>query len=429
MNKPSLFSLVLLLMASAAHAKDLSGLYDPGTLSYWETRYPVSTRKIFDQVILPVLTVEEKQRLSGVQLDFPIHAGSFMKGQPLAFYHPAGLARVVMPIFSLKFLDDLCTAYAWLQVKGYSLETISDYTAMLKYKDFPGGRYPPPLQALHIPDDALKDKEVNDLALGHFVTARTFILLHELGHYYYRHAATTTEQSRHNEEQADAFAAEVMGRTPLPPLGMLVFFLADAHWADYRVNFSSDEEWEQHLLENSTHPLSGERLHALAKRLEDPDLAREINALGDFLDDPDIQAGIILTAKSTSEAALAPRRPGQLANMRQSASSNVPNSLPFQGNYVGTSTQISDPGSSFPVVVVLNRQDGNQVKGQYTFGLGQGTIEGTVSGDSLFYDWNWAGNYGRGILRSEPNGTEFSGTWGYRESANNGGQWRIRRQD
>ena len=172
---------------------------------------------IFNQVILPVLTGEEKQRLSGVQLDFPLHAEGDSKGQPLAFYHPVDQSLVVMPIFSLKFLDDLCTAYAWLQVKGYSLETISDYTAMLKYKDFPAGSYPQPLKALHIPDDALKDKEVDELALGHFVTARTFILLHELGHVYYRHRATTAEQSRRNEEQADAFAAQVMGRTPLPP--------------------------------------------------------------------------------------------------------------------------------------------------------------------------------------------------------------------
>lgn len=166
MKKPLYFPLLLLLMSTAAPAKDLSGLYDPATLSYWQTRYPVSTRKIFDQVILPVLAVEEKQRLSGVQLDFPLHAEGDSKGQPLAFYRPVDQSRVVMPIFSLKFLDDLCTAYAWLQVKGYSLETISDYTAMLKYKDFPAGRYPQPLKALHIPDDALKDKEVDELALG-----------------------------------------------------------------------------------------------------------------------------------------------------------------------------------------------------------------------------------------------------------------------
>lgn len=429
MKKPLYFPLLLLLMSTATPAKDLSSLYDLDTLAYWQTRYPVSTRKIFDQVILPVLTGEEKQRLSGVQLDFPLHAEGDSKGQPLAFYHPVDQSLVVMPIFSLKFLDDLCTAYAWLQVKGYSLETISDYTAMLKYKDFPAGSYPQPLKALHIPDDALKDKEVDELALGHFVTARTFILLHELGHVYYHHRATTAEQSRRNEEQADAFAAQVMGRTPLPPLGMLVFFLADAHWADYRVSFRSDAEWEEHLRRYGAHPLSGQRLHALAARLEDPDLARRIDQLGSLLDDPDIQAGIILTAKSTDETALTPRRPGELANIGRSTTDGKPASASFQGRYVGTSVQSSEPGQPYQIVFVFQRHGDNRVTGLYSFGLGQGNIEGTLIGDTLHYEWSWAGNYGKGIMHASQGGMAFSGVWGYRESSDNGGEWSGRRED
>lgn len=215
----------------------------------------------------------------------------------------------------------------------------------------------------------------------------------------------------------------------MPPLGMLVFFLADAHWADYRVSFRSDAEWEEHLRRYGTHPLSGQRLHALAARLDDPDLARRIDQLGTLLDDPDIQAGIILTAKSTDETALAPRRPGELANVERSITNGGPASVPFQGRYVGTSVQHSEPRQSNPIVIVFPRRGGNRVTGLYSFGLGQGTIEGTLTGDTLHYEWTWAGNDGRGILRASQNGATFSGTWGYRESSDNGGEWSGRRED
>jgi hypothetical protein len=159
-------------------------------------------------------------------MDFPIHAADPIKGDPLAFYVPPDQIRVVFPIFSVKFLDDLSTAYAWLQLNGYVLDTISEYTAMLMHKDL-GGRYPPPLQALHIPPDALQNKRVDELAMDHFVTARMFILLHELGHIYYNHRGSMIA----NEVEADQFAIEVMRRSPVPPVGMLVYFMAEATMA------------------------------------------------------------------------------------------------------------------------------------------------------------------------------------------------------
>ena len=192
----------LLCVPAVLAAKDLSGLYDHATLEHWKPRYERSTTKILEQVIAPVLLTQEKQRLGNVRLDFLLYGEGRAKEHPLQFYVPPDGSRVVMPIASLKFLDDLCTAYAWLHINGYSLETISEYTAMLRYKDFPEGRYPRPLQALRIPDDALKDPRVDELALGHFVTARTFILLHELGHIFHNHRGSTVQ----NEQQADRFA-------------------------------------------------------------------------------------------------------------------------------------------------------------------------------------------------------------------------------
>ena len=102
--------------------------------------YQTSTNRILNDFVFRYLTSEEKRRLVGVSIDFPLEAGADEKGHPLAFYSPPGQPRVVFPIFSMKFLDDLSTAYAWLQVNGYVLDTISEYTAMLAYKDL-GGRY------------------------------------------------------------------------------------------------------------------------------------------------------------------------------------------------------------------------------------------------------------------------------------------------
>jgi hypothetical protein len=402
---------VVLLAPVALAGRDLSGLYDHATLEEWAPRYERSTTKIFERVIKPALLAQEIRGIGAVRLDFPLHGEGLAKEHPLQFY--ADAPRVVMPIASLKFLDDLCTAYAWLQINGYSLETISEYTAMLRYKNFPDGVYPRPLEALQIPPDALTDRRVDELALDHFVTARTFILLHELGHIFYRHNGSTIA----NEKQADEFAAEVMPRTQLPPLGSLVFFLFDAHWASYPPG------------PNDTHPMSGDRLRALAARVEDAGLANALRQLGDSIDDPEIREGFAATGLAANIAALAPRRPGELPRAGRADTSGSPGSTAFQGRFAGESSQFNDPeGRSFAIEVTFQRH-GERVDGQYSFGLGIGRLTGKVIGDTLYFEWDWANNYGRGLLKANNDGTSFSGTWGYRESTSNAGVWNGRRSD
>jgi len=405
-------ALALVLSASPVPAaNDLSTLYDAATLEQWRPRYERSTRRILDEVITPVLLTAERQRLGTPQIDFPLYAQGELRGQPLAFYVPPGPPRVVMPILSLHFLDDLCTAYAWLQINGYGLETISEYNAMLRYHDFPGGRAPPPLVALQIPADALRDRRVDELALGHFVTARTWLLLHELGHVYYGHHPTSFAESRANEEQADRFAATVMKRTPLPPLGILVFFLADANWAGYP------------SAQTATHPLSGARLRALAGQVDDRDLARALGALGDQIDDADIRSGFAATGKAGNLASLAPRRPGALPPLAPTPATAERNA--FHGSYRG---QLAQSGDAPLAVEVALERHGDQVSGEYTFGLGVGTIvRGNVSGTALEFEWRWAGQGGRGRFVSRDNGASFTGTWGYGNSADNAGTWNARR--
>jgi hypothetical protein len=393
-----------LVMATAA---DRAVSYEPATLQYWGERYQRSTTKILTDVIWPALLSEEKRRFGRQPvLDFPLYAEGKARQHPLAFYVPRDLSRVVMPVFSLKFLDDLCTAYAWLQVKGYSLETVSEYTAILKYGPA-SASLPPPLQALGIPADALKVAEVDELALGHFVTARLFILLHEMGHILYGHGARTFAESVRNEQQADQFAISVIKRTPLPPLGMLIFFLADAHWSDFPASGTD------------THPVSGARVSAMASAVDDPQLAQQLRKFGALLDDPDIRTGFVATGKAGDFSALIPRRAGELPR-RQVVSRLGNHRVLFDGVYRGEFVQLLDP-APIAVEVALERQ-GDQVRGRYSFGLGLGTLSGRVVGEQLHFDWNWAGNYGRGVLTGHADGS-FVGTWGYRETASGAGRW------
>lgn len=405
---------LLALLCSLATAADFSRLYDKPTLDYWGGRYSRSTTKILDEVIWPALLSDEKRRLGRKPLlEFPLWAEGEARQHALAFYVPADRDSIVLPVFSLKFLDDLCTAYGWLQVKGYSLETVSEYTAILKHGAPPPEGLSPPLQALGIPEKALDDPRVNELALGHFVTARAFILLHETGHLLYGHNARTPAESVRNEQQADRLAATVMQRTALPPLGIMVFFLADAHWSGFPASG------------RDTHPLSGERVRALAGSLDNPSLAEQLRAFGKLLDDPEIRAGFVATGKVGDLRALAPRRPGELPRRRGESGTARREAL-FDGVYRGEFVQLPDP-RSMPIEIVLERQ-GDRVKGRYTVGLGFGEIEdGKVVGKRLYFNWKWAGNYGQGFWEARDDGS-FSGVWGHREARSGAGTWTGRRR-
>jgi len=399
---------------SMATATDISSLYDRYTLEYWSERYTRTTNRILDEVIWPALLSKEQQNLGGRPvLNFPLYAEGEARQHPLNFYALPNHNIIIFPVFSLKFLDDLCTAYAWLQVKGYSLETVSEYTAILFYGKPPSGGFPPPLKALGIPEDALKDPRVDELALGHFVTARTFILLHEMGHILYDHNTNSNDESIRNEQQADRFAAEVMQRTPLPPLGMLVWFLADAHWTGFPPR-------------RGTHPMSGERVRALANHIDDPALVEQLRRLGkEFLDDPAIRAGFVATGKAGDLAALAPRRPRELPRRKIESKSGAQEAL-FSGVYRGEFVQFGEEPEPMAIELILERR-GDHVTGRYSFGLGFGVIKnGVVVDNQLYFDWEWAGNYGQGNFEGRDDGS-FIGTWGYRETRSGAGTWTGRR--
>ena len=80
------------------------------------------------------------------------------------------------------------------------------------------------------------------------------------------------------------------------------------------------------------------------------------------------------------------------------------------GNYRGK--WLNTKGTDFDVEMGLTRQ-GDVVRGSYNFGVGNATIEGTVSNNTLFYNWKWGTeSYGKGVLKPDASGRELVGTCG-----------------
>jgi peptidase M48-like protein len=426
-----------LVGASQAPARDLGSLYDEQTLQSWQSRYQTGVLRNYSQIILPQLSNEERRALAGVQFAFPLRGPD---GDPFAFYATHPPPTVNLPVLSLKFFDDFSVALAWLSRKGYGLDTAYDYLAMLKYADASefGERYPPPLEALQIPGNALADEDVANLAGKIFDSAIGFVMLHELGHIRFRHRGNGPEVpsdvSRANEEAADRFALEVMRRTESQPTGMAFLFLAFAYGTQNRGDFASAADY-QRALQSATHPLTEARMQALADELRnaaddfasnEPDpvagrkailyIADQLSLVTQILGDTDMQQLIDRIGRTTTLAMLAPRHPGETVAPAQAVGANTG---PFDGSFKG---EIGLPDGSVAITTNL-RSQGDRVTGEYFYGAGRGTLVGIVDKGTLYFEWTEASEHGKGALRADPDGKGFSGSWGMGDSATDGGSW------
>ena len=312
----------------AAAAGGWVEIYTPAQLAQEKPRFEARVRDLY-KILKSLLSASEQSALQGVELQFPLGDPA---AEPFAFYHRGPV--VTMSVFSLLFVEDLCTAYAWLYSKGYSLETVDEYVTMLKYKraaDFPGGRYSPPLTALGVPADAWHDSAVNTLSLRLRNSAYAFIMAHELGHIVKKHrdyADITMAESRRQEAEADAFALDVLSRASEIPMGAILYFQAQAYMmpslGQYIAEGKSRQDWEAAVLKEMTHPLTADRLHELALGLENAAnhepraaerdtlhyIATRLLSIAETLQDADLQQCMAVAAARASPAVLAPRPPG-----------------------------------------------------------------------------------------------------------------------
>lgn len=263
---------VLVFAPSGTFAADLTSAYTEKDLLVWQPRYETTTLQLYRALLGQMigqpaaLTDDQRQQLANVKLRFPLpseQVGSeaSFRGDPLMFYSRPNPPEVTLPALSLKFFSDWCLAYVWLDQNGYEMGSPTIYLKLVKYNSparFPEGRYPPLLSAVGIPDDARKNRDIEQRYFLAFNHLRTFLLLHELGHVYYRHGSSTMGRQA-QEEQADMFAFEALLRLQTPPIGAALYFTAAANLQLNRSDFPSEAEWKEYL-RNLSHPANEVRL-------------------------------------------------------------------------------------------------------------------------------------------------------------------------
>jgi hypothetical protein len=443
---------LLVLISPIAHAQfGLGDLYSNKILRHWQGRYPQNIQWNFDNLVLGKLTPRERRRVGNVKLDFPLHARAELRNHPLQFYAQSN--TITVPILSVRFFDDITQVWGYLWSNNDNMELVGDYLAMLKYRDpadFPGGRFPAPLEALNISRDAWKhDPKMDDVSQKALKSAIVWILAHELAHIYYRHPGygpgVTRQQAQANEAEADRFANMIMRRIGVAPIGVLQFFMAMSHLEPGRGDFANDAAWQRYLQKKATHPLTARRLTAMAADLrrsphdftaEERDqqagvrriyyIADQIEGIGTILENPDMHRLVVAIGLSTDlqslrrrHRALEPVAPGRLCG-----SAGDPTS--FSGRYTGLYTRHLRNGQSEWLSARMDlKRNRNRIVGRFSFGLGEGVLEGfLMQGRRLVYDWRWGNAAGRGFLEASSSGG-LTGSWGYNDATQGGGTWDI----
>jgi hypothetical protein len=402
--------------------------YDDNFLAEWQQRYPPGILSNFNQVILPRIDAAERQALQGVGFRFPLRIDD---REPFAFAADAQNRTIYMSVQSLKFLDEISIAIAWLDRNGYSTESVYNYLTMVK--NWQASEPPPPiLPTLCIPENVLSNPDVDSLAQKSFSTAVVFIMLHELGHIFHGHSGyvgVDPTVARENESEADTYALNVMARLGDVPLGVVNLFLTMAYLFESRTDFSSDQDHELRLAAR-THPLSAERLRRFADALQATAGAYsgrgltqvEIIAITgqirivaqNFLD---IQRLTALIGQSIKPVDLGPVRMGEKLGRRCGGNNGIDG--PFSGKFRGS---ITINNVEFDVDAEMLRT-GGKVRGRSSYGIGVSEFEGIIEDDALHYRWRLGADNGRGILVR--NGENYEGTWGNAESNSDGGVMRL----
>jgi hypothetical protein len=254
------------LSLAPVHAQDVLGLYDLASLSQAAKTYTPNLRGMWQEDFLARLSKAERRRAGDVVLDVPLWGQG---RSPLTFYALVSQRRVVIPIASIKFLDDLAVAFSYYQAHRCDMGLVSDYVAALRVQSpQPAGA---PLDVLGVPASALQDEWVNDVAMKALKSNVFFVLAHEFAHVMYRHqgyAQLTARQAQDQEMAADDFALDVMRRIGVAPIAGGQFFLLTSRLERPPADFHDPAAYAAYQQEQMTHPLSTARLDNLAAGIE-----------------------------------------------------------------------------------------------------------------------------------------------------------------
>jgi hypothetical protein len=425
----------------------IENLYDRATLSYWQTQTPPGIRAALED-IRGVLTRDERNRLRDIILEFPIDCPRFRATlsrpakclDPFTFIASNDGKTIYMSMTSLRFWGDIALAFAWLKTHGKAIDSVLFYVSMLRERsalNSPGVRYPRPLEALGIPDNARSDDETYRLFQGIYVGGLYYVLAHELAHQLFGdrgYSDGNNRRAREAEARADRWALEVMAKLGQAPGGAVYFLTVLGQWSPSRADFASDSAYRRYL-EGATHPLTGDRMLAVADAIEanldafalalppsstgNPRQslraqAEQIRKLGQIFDQAGVHSALEIQGRSLSLDDLKPRPEGTPIGWR-SSSQRTSSGKEFDGYCTGN---MNESGTRLDLVMSLKRQ-GDRVRGWYTLGVGKGRVEGQVRDGRLYFDWSYEGDRGRGVARNTAG--QLVGQWGYGLSESGGG--------
>lgn len=426
----------------ATDAKDSepwSGFYDRSVLAQAAKDLRPGILDNWQHVILPSLTTEERRRLEQVRFVVDLEDPS----SAVNFYAKSG--EVHIPASSARMLGDLVASWIWLNKHRYSTDTVNEYLAILRYQWGSGAlrsqRYRP-LEALGVPADVRTDPAIADEFASVISNVLFFIVGHELGHVLYGHQGIDAKdpaksaRSIAQEQQADAFALELMRRIGELPIGVPMFFMFMTTLEPAPTDPAR------------THPQSSERIRALASALrtqargfargfKDPSAGvAKVNEIADQLvNDSKPESSVVAALESPVIKDLWRQKglKGQLEDLKPRANTDLASlgAAPrqnsgqlFDGTYKGK--WVNQKGTDFDVHMELKR-NGEIVTGSWTFGPNRVAVVGLVSKGRLSFNWKWGMDYfGKGELHPQPDGS-LAGTWGYNKENSGGGTWSLTR--
>jgi hypothetical protein len=311
--------LVALLPVASAFCGDWSSLYDAKHLENQRERLTNDVNLVIAQQIAPFLTSAQAHAFSEIKIDLPTVAEP--APNPLDFYSPSA-GHITLPLLTVAFVEDMAEAYAWLWANHYSSQTVDEYLGMLRNRapgDFARDHYPTPLEALHIPANAMDNPAVAKMAERVRATTLSFMLLHQFGHLSYRTAAEESalkhDRVDGEEELADRFALEVMKKNSETPAGLLMLihgmlYLPPAPPKDHPVTSQRLDAMADYLDSRVQEFTEGRPDHRLATVAIET-LANHIRRAALFLSDRTGQKLWAEQSSQTTIASLVPRQVGQ----------------------------------------------------------------------------------------------------------------------
>jgi hypothetical protein len=280
--------IVFMTIPRQCFGKDVSSMYTKEELKLSMAGYSGNISFNYEKVIKPVLTKQELAVLNEVRLEYPLID---IGGDPFRCYAKVDRAgrAIVIPTFTIKFLEDLATSVAWLRHNDFTTETLPEYISMLKYqqaKGFNNGRYPTPLQALHIPPRPRDNDEVDELAKDFLKTTVVYLLSREIGFLYFSRSNPRSTEFRTEQRlmvqqvalmrrdvrsekmelmlKSDDFAMEIMRRIGAPPEGLSFYLSAQTYWTQNHIDIPNEEAYSRYWYEPPEYAMFPERLYQIA---------------------------------------------------------------------------------------------------------------------------------------------------------------------